>query len=213
MKDAAFDKFVSEKLDWMRSRYERGEAPSFAEAFLLCLKDKNGESFTEEKPLTLACAIQGGDDQIRFGTQQAAKERDAFAVMVRMEAWFAEVAESADEALKERVRRAADTQTIDKLEPGLRREKVILHFESIEEPIRIFSAEIARENSREVTNEKGEVVCDGGKATLGPWERAETRLPRPTFRRYLAEYRDGKKTFGLSVPGAGTIRLVYGDGK
>jgi len=201
MKGAAFEKFVTEKLDWLKGCYERGTSPPCGEAHIFCLKNKKtGESFTEEKPFLLACLIQAGDSEIRFETQQMAKENDAFAVMVKMEAWFAEVPEDdADEALKERIRRAHDEQTIDQLEPGLRREKAIVHFESIEEPIRIFEAEIIREN-------------DGAKAEV-KWKQAEVVLPRPSFRRYLAEYRDGKKTFGLSVPGAGAIRLVYGDGE
>jgi len=201
MKGEAFEKFVNDKLEWLKDRYEQGAALSCGEAHLLCLKNnkKPGETFTEERPLGLFCAIRGGDAEIRYRTQQEAKDNDAFAVMVKMEAWFAQVpTDDADEALKERIRRAYDEQTIDQLEPGIRREKLIVYFESIEEPIRAFDAEIIR---------------DGKKATLKPWKRAEIELPRPTFRRYLAEYRDGKKTFGLSVPGGGTIRLVYGDGK
>jgi len=201
MNREAFEKFVQEKLDWLRGCYERGTAIPCGEAHLLCLKNKEtGEAFTEEKPFALICAIQAGDAEIRFHTQQMAKDNDAFAVMVKMEAWFAQVEEDADPALKERLRQAHETQTVDKLESGLRREKVIVHFESIEEPIRIFEAEIIRE-------------AEGEPATVKPWERTELSLPRPGFRRYLAEFRDGKKTMGLSVPGGGTIRLVYGDEK
>jgi hypothetical protein len=204
MTDEQFEAFIKSSQDLLRHLYESGSAVSCSEAHLLCRNGKNGEKLPESNAiLEIAAFIDGlGDAETRFETQRLVRDQDAFAVMVKLEAWFVEIPKDADEGLRARLEYAAETQTIDKLEPPHRREKVIVHFESEDHPIRIMEAEIFR-------------AGDGRKPGLGEWKppQYEIRLPRPSFRRYVSEVQDGKRTLGLSVPGCGTVRLVYGDAK
>lgn len=205
MTDEQFETFIKECQDLLRHLYEKETAVSFSEATALCRKGKDGETFTEDKPLRQYVVFGDGlgDAETRFETQRLVQAHDAFAVMVKWEAWFVETPKDASPELRERIARAGREQALDKLETPLRREKVIVHFESEDHPIRIVEAEIFR---------RGEGRTPG----LGEWRPPpyEVRLPRPNFRRYVSEVRDGKRAFALNVPGSPmTIRTIYGDAK
>lgn len=173
-----FEKFVTDRLDDLREKYRQGTAFRDAEAQLLCLKNDKGETFTEDRPAMIFMAMAGlGDQRVRETVKDAAWENEGIAVMVKLEAWFVQLTDDMDAETKAKATEAAATQTIDKLEPPLRREKILVYVEGVDHPLRLFEAEILPDGSG-----------------LAPWSEPEIRLPRPNFRRYMPENRDGKRT-------------------
>src|SRR5579883_2122949 len=111
MKRPEFDKFVEEQLARIRESYEKGSALDFAEALLFCRKHE-GKDFDEEKPALVVIAMPDGDhDSVLLPLREAAWDNDAFAVVVKYEAWFVELPKDADETLRSKLERAKLTRT------------------------------------------------------------------------------------------------------
>ncbi len=206
MNRETYDKRVQEELANIRAEYEEGVALDFATALLLCRKDDKGKVYTEDKPLHQYVAMPELDDQgSRVYLKEVAWKQDAFFVLVKLEAWFVQIPDDAPAELVAKIEVAQANHALDQLEPPLRREVVRVYAEAEDFVIQSFQAEIHR-GSATVPVEQSKLTCSGrpSRATgtvpiLDPWEEAKIKLPRPNFKRYLPEMRDGKRT--LVLPG------------
>lgn len=176
------ERLTQEELARIRKSYEDGLALSLPEAQLRCRRDKDGGRHPVDKPALLVEVMDLDDYGIRTELKRAAAESDAFFICVRFECWFIMNPTDDSEEKRRAAERAAATRTIDQ-HPD-RREGVKVHIESDWSSIRIFEAEIIR---------------SGGKATLTQWTEAKLQLPRPEFKRYLPEIRDGKRVITVGL--------------
>lgn len=176
------ERLTQEELARIKKAYEDGLALSLPEAQLRCRRDKDGGRHTIDNPAMAVVVLDLDDCAIRAELKRAAAEDDAFFVCVKFECWFIKTPIDAPDEERCAAEHAAATRTID--QHPHRREGVKVHIESDWSSIRIFEAEIVR---------------SGDKATLTPWTEAQIQLPRPEFKRYLPEIRDGKKVITIGV--------------
>lgn len=191
------DKFVKQELERTRHAYEKGVAMKCPMGMVLgrkCPPGKEKESnevFSEENPAgIMLCMMDLDDNKARALVKKIAFETDAFAVSVSMECWYAAVSHSLP--AEERARQIAEIEAAKKkgglqhLSPPLRKDMVQVFVETESFPVQLFKAEITWEGDPETS-----------KAILGPWEERPINLPRPNFKRYLPEMRNGKRTLVL----------------
>lgn len=189
------DEFATRELARIRDTYEHGVALHCPTAFLLCRKDPKGEAtVTEEAPAAIMMVMADmDDDSSKLTVRKATWEHDGFAACVSLEIWYVAVPHDAPPEVVKKAREAGERGELHLLEPPLRRERVQVYIETEDFPIQFFTAEITRENPAD----------EKSKPTLGPWEEQKLSLPRPNFKRYLPEIRDGKRCMVIPFPGLG----------
>ena len=166
----------------IKKSYEDGTALPFGEALLRCRRGREGTAHAESDPALVVMALDLDDSQIRTAVKGAAWESDAFFVSVKLEVWYVSVPNDAPPEQVLAVKLAEATRTISERED--RKEMVRVYVESEWTAIRVFEADLLR---------------DGAVVTLAPWREPTVSLPRPGFRRYLPEMRDGKRVMTVGI--------------
>jgi len=170
-----FDRFVQGELEDLRARYEGGRSLEFPEAKLLSRRPERGGAATgnASNPFVQFVAMPDLDDALsRVHLQNMARQLDTFAIMVKLELWYAELPSDASPEAIAALRKAEAARSLHELEPPLRKEKVRVFFEAERWPIEAWDGELAR-------------ATKDARPSLGPWKRLDLVLPWPRFKRYL----------------------------
>jgi len=166
------ERATREWLDKIRKTFE-SSGKLVTEAVMFCRKDRNGVVHQEdEPPMVIAGLIDLDDQEQRDFVQQETIRNECFFAIVANEIWRASANADDAEGVALITRAKQEGTDFKDLPPQYRQELVRVFAEGESTPIRLWEAPIAR---------------DGDKPTLGEWSEVPVKLPRPNFKRYLAE--------------------------
>lgn len=176
------DAAIQREMRRTREQFETNKS-LMAQAVLFHAKDKEGTPVTAQT-VALVAMPDMSDPEQRFHLQNMAIELDGYFICVSNEMWCAS-ADPRDEEGLELIAEASEAGTLHLLPPKYRSEEVRFAAEGTDMPIQMWSAKITR---------------DDETVTLGPWVKLDITMPRPEFRRYLPERRDGKIVIKVPFP-------------